>query len=158
MMASFGLLALALTAVPVQDSTDFERFQLFNDCEPVSLVVRLNITKGETDLNLTKERLQFAAESRLRGARLFKADTGLPFLHVGHDVVGQAFAVSVGYNKVLFDPASGSRGFAPAWRATMGGTYGQSAEVIFVSEHRKNVLAVPVASLPVADCTDKRWK
>ena len=74
MMGNFGLLALALTAVPVQESTDFERFQLFNNCEPMSLVVRLNITKGETGRNLTKERLQFAAESRLRGARLFKAD------------------------------------------------------------------------------------
>ena len=72
----------------------------------MGLLVVLN-TNGATELGLTKERLQFAAESRLRGARLFKADGGLPFLKVGVDVVGQAFDAGLGYNKALFDPVSG---------------------------------------------------
>ena len=62
----------------------------------MSLVVLFDITEGAGDLKLTKERLQFAAESRLRSARLFKADDGgLPFLTVSVEVVGGAFSTGL---------------------------------------------------------------
>ena len=133
MMGSFGLLALALAAVPVQESTDFERFKLFNNCEPMGLFVVFSIVEGATDLKLTEERVQFAVESRLRSARLFKAEAGLPILQVAVDVVGQAFVIDFGYNKELFDPASGSFGYAPVWSNSTGGTYGQNGADFIVS-------------------------
>ena len=41
-MTKLGLLALALTTAPVQDATDFERFELFNNCEPMYLLVEIH--------------------------------------------------------------------------------------------------------------------
>ena len=41
MMGNFGLLALALTITPVQETTDRNLFRLFNNCEPMSLVVEV---------------------------------------------------------------------------------------------------------------------
>ena len=42
MMGNFGLLALALTITPVQETTDRNLFQLFNNCEPMSLAVEVS--------------------------------------------------------------------------------------------------------------------
>lgn len=101
----------------------------------MSLVVLFDITEGAGDLKLTKERLQFAAESRLRSARLFKADDGgLPFLTVSVEVVGGAFSTGLGYNKRLFDPASGSGGIAATWSIRMSGTYGRTGAEFIVSK------------------------
>ena len=64
MMGNFGLLALALTITPVQETTDRDLFRLFNNCEPMSLVV--NVFGDDEDVKkvgLTKERVQFAVES-----------------------------------------------------------------------------------------------
>ena len=92
-----------------------------------------------TAIRLTKERLQFAAESRLRSARLFKADDGLPFLTVSVDVVGEAFSTGLGYNKRLFDPASGSGGIAATWSIRMSGTYGPDRRRV----HRFKAVGAP---------------
>ena len=96
MMGSFGLLALALTAVPVQDS--FERFQLFNNCEPMALMVSdFNDIEDAENIGLTKERVQFAVESRLRGARLFRSSQRAPLLLVSVDFAGEAFTTNISY-------------------------------------------------------------
>ena len=42
MMGNFGLLALALTITPVQETTDRDLFQLFNNCEPMSLLLEVS--------------------------------------------------------------------------------------------------------------------
>ena len=133
MMGSFGLLALALTIAPVQDVTDFDRFQLFNNCERMSLEVVLAPSESADAIKLTKERLQFATESRLRSAQLFKSDGGFPVLAVEVDVGDQAFLTSLGYNKTLFDPASGKGGFATVWRESMLGTHGQNGAEFILS-------------------------
>ena len=128
MLASFGLLALAAATATAQDVTDFDRFRLFNHCEPMHLVI-LGPYDDWADTGLTKERLQFAMESRLRSARLFKADTGTPFLQVGVDVFGRAFATNLAYNKTLFDSVSGAAGFAATWSIRQVGTHGGSTRV-----------------------------
>ena len=94
MMASFGLLAVAMATAPGQDVTDLDRFQLFNNCEAMRLVVE-NLPAGAADIGLTEKRLQFAAESRLRGARLYTSDDSQPYLHVNANVVGTAFHISL---------------------------------------------------------------
>ena len=134
MVASFGLLALALTAVPVQDSTDFERFQLFNDCEPMGLAVVVFDNDGEAEnIGLIKERVQFAVESRLRGARLFRSGYSLPSLDVTVGVVGSAFRITMGYSKMLFDLVSDRVGAATTWSDGTFGTHGSNADFIVSS-------------------------
>ena len=133
MMGSLGLLALALTAVPVQES--FGRFKLFNNCETMFLLVGVaDDNEHVKNVGLTKERVQFAVESRLRGARLFRSGFGSPVLEVNVDVVGSAFFIHIRYNKTLFDPVSDRTGFAPTWEISSFGTHGQTrAEFILSS-------------------------
>ena len=132
MMASFGLLALAVAAVPAQDDTGRDRFELFNNCEPMHLLV-LDLYDDAAEIVLTKERLRFTAESRLRGARLFKADLGTPFLQVRVSVTSRAHVVDLTYHKTLFDPVSGRNGFAATWNDGSFGTHGGEAEFILSS-------------------------
>ena len=72
MMATFGMLTLAMITPPAQDTTDYdyERFQLFSNCEPMHLLFLSSLDNEEDakKLGLTDERVQFAVESRLRGA------------------------------------------------------------------------------------------
>ena len=132
MMGSFGLLALALTAVPVQDS--FERFQLFNNCEPMDLMVSdFNDIEYAENIGLSKERVQFAVESRLRGARLFRSSPGVPLLLVSVNFAGEAFTTNISYYKSLLDPASGSRGVATTWEEGSVGTHGRTGADFILS-------------------------
>ena len=134
MMGSFGLLALALTAVPVQESTDFERFKLFNNCEPMYLLVLdFNNIENAENIGLTKERVQFAVESRLRGARLFRSGFGTPFLRVRVNFAGVAYTMSADYYKRLSDPVSGGSSFALTRETASVGTHGGRADFILSS-------------------------
>ena len=64
------LLGILLTALTVQAQTvsDWDRFELFNACRPMMLVVE-GLTPDAQATRLTKERIQLAAESRLRTVR-----------------------------------------------------------------------------------------
>ena len=114
--------------MPGQDITDYDRFELFNNCEPMHLLISLS--ENASDIGLTKERVQSAVESRLRGARLYKADPGAPFLHVGVSVTSHAFAINIAYNKALFDPLSARNGLAATWKDGKFGSHGQDANFI----------------------------
>ena len=49
-------------------SSNLERFQLFNFCLPMALIVE-ELSDGAAEIELTEERIQTMAESRLRAAR-----------------------------------------------------------------------------------------
>ena len=106
-MGRFGLLSLALTITPAQEITDSDLFKLFSNCVPMSLEVVLATSESAVAIRLTKERLQFAAESRFRSAQLFKSDVDFPVLGVEVDVGDQASLTSLDYHKRLIDPVSG---------------------------------------------------
>ena len=129
MMASFGLLALAMAATPAQEVTDIDRFQLFNNCDPMALVVE-SLHDDAADIGLTDERLQFAAESRLRGARLYTSDRSRAYLYVNVTVAGKAFSASLKYAKKMRDLATGNAGVASAWSRGITGTHGQEPDYI----------------------------
>ena len=132
MMASFGLLAVAMATAPVQDVTDFDRFRLFNNCESMFLLVE-SLGDDAADIGLTKERLQVAAESRLRGARLFTLDRNRPYLYVNVNVSSRAFSTSLVYTKNMRDLATGITGAASAWERGLTGTHGKDAEYVVSS-------------------------
>ena len=132
--ARLGLLVLIAVATASQvaaaqtEVTALERFQLFNNCEPMFLVVE-NLDSGELEIGLTEQRLQAAAESRLRGARLYTSTRG-PYLYVNINTFSVAFSVKLEYNKLLFDAASGSAYPATTWEVGSTGTHGRNAEYI----------------------------
>ena len=109
--------------------TAYDRFRLFNNCEPMFLVVE-NLDSGELEIGLTEQRLQAAAESRLRGARLYSSTRGTPYLYVNINTFSVAFNVILEYKKLLFDAASVSSYPATTWRVGSTGTHGRNAEYI----------------------------
>ena len=134
MMGNFGLLALALIITPVQETTDRDLFRLFNNCEPMSLDVEVNGDDEDVKkVGLTKERVQFAVESRLRGARWFRSYLLLPGLAVNVSVLDDAFTIYMSYTKILFDSVSGKNNFAPTWDRSILGTHGQRGTEYIVS-------------------------
>ncbi len=75
----FALLALlGVTATGQEDNTTgFQRFQLLNNCAPMRLTVE-TLNEDAEVIGLTTERLQFAAESRLRSARVLTTNRDAP--------------------------------------------------------------------------------
>ena len=89
------------------------------------------------NLGLTQERLQLAAESRLRAARLYKEEFASPFLYVRVSVVDRAFTVEVNFQKQVLDTETAEFGIATTWNVGTIGVHGQSAQYIVssLSEH-----------------------
>ena len=97
---------------PPTSLSDFDVFNLWNECAPMRLSVE-ELPDDAADIDLTEERIQTLAESRLRAARLYDA-AALPYLYVNVGVTvsenrrGGAFLVDVSFNKYLRDGAVGS--------------------------------------------------
>ncbi len=116
------------------------RFKLFNECKPMKLIVE-GLHDDASKIGLTEVQLQAAAESRLRSARLYDA-AETPYLYVQVNVVGPAYNISVEYNKVVFDLASGESSLAATWDRGSTGTHGREAGYILssVSQHMDQFL------------------
>ena len=120
---------LLLLAASQQVSEGLARFQLFNECRPVPLLVEY-LPSDAAAVGLTRERVRTLAESRLRAARLFSDEALGPYLYVNVNVSGRAFSVSVAFKKPLFDQVSGEGGAAETWNAGFVGTHGGYGGVI----------------------------
>ena len=130
MTAKLGLLALvAVTATGQDFETSFNRFRLFNNCEPMRLAVE-ELPDAAADIKLTKERLVLAAESRLRGARVYTEDLDQPFLYLNVNVVGEAFNTSLEYRKRVLDLVTSEVFWTTTWDAGATGQHAGDAEYI----------------------------
>ena len=133
--ARLGLLVLIAVATASQvaaaqtEVTAHERFQLFNNCGPMYLIVE-GLRGGELEIGLTEQRLQAAVESRLRGARLYSSTARTPYLYVNVNLFSVAFSLRVEYKKLLLDGASGTSYVATTWEAAGTGTHGRNPEFI----------------------------
>ena len=130
-MNRVGIVIAAVIAsgapLQAQDAQERERFELFTECRPVSLVVVLGDDNGE-DLpepltELTEERVRTLAESRLRAARLFSSEPVFPLLAISVEVVGQMSVrkvISPSWYTTLSaaKPTSLLRGTFPSWGRT----------------------------------------
>ncbi len=83
----------------VSRSTVDDCFRLWNACRPLDLVVE-GLTEDAEEIGLTRERIQTAAESRLRAARLYDAEAADHYLYVNVNVVRRAFSIGVGYRQM----------------------------------------------------------
>ena len=112
------LLGILLTASTVQAQavSDADRFELFNACRPMMLVVEVVPSDAQT-FELT-ERVQLAVESRLRAARLYTESwekANFVHLSIGINVLGPTYSIDVKYWKWVTDPVNNSNGRATTW-------------------------------------------
>ncbi|MDE0098798.1 MAG: hypothetical protein OXM87_04160 [Truepera sp.] len=115
---------LTLAATGEAQST-VERFQLFNDCQPIDIVVeRLPREAGE--IGLRGEAIQATVESRLRSAHLYDPEA-VPFLYINVNVGPRAFHISLEFHKEVRDLASGLSSTAPTWLTGVTGTHGRDS-------------------------------
>lgn len=147
-MTRFALpLALLLTtpALAADEPTDLDRFQLWNHCRPVFLLVEGLHQEAEA-IGLTKERIETTVRSRLRAARLYTEeviaeDDNWPevnaVLYININAGGLSFLISVEFWKWLDDPATGQSGRTTTWDSGGAGTHGQDSGFIIsdLAEH-----------------------
>ena len=116
--ATFAVCSLT-TFNPTASERDFAdryaRFQLFNDCRPMNVVVNGPFPLTEIALTLTVESLKATVESHLRGARLFCSGAN-SYLHVSVDLWDRAWSIRLSFNKVVLDEATLESFPVPTWR------------------------------------------
>ena len=98
-------------------------FELFNECRPVDLIVRvqdlMNMLNPAPEIGRIEERISTMAESRLRAARIYaESQAGSGILIVGVAQATGRYLVTVGLYRSVFEPVSGKWSFAPTWQAT----------------------------------------
>ena len=91
-MARIALLTLALMAVSPASgqATDYDKFQLWNDCLPIRLIIE-TLPNDATEIELTEERIAIVVRSRLRAARLYDQEE-IAILYVVLNVYRGAFS------------------------------------------------------------------
>ena len=133
--------ALFLTAASASagEVTDYDRFKLWNECRPLSLVVQ-KLPDVAAAIGLTEEAIEVAVRSRLRAARLYSEDypeTAWSYLYVNVNVVDSAFGISVEYMKNVKDLATMLESTAPTWIIGSTGTHGRDPGYILSSVTRR---------------------
>ena len=145
-MTWFVLLAILATLQAdralAQEVSLLDRFQLFNECRPMDLLVE-GVSSDADEIDLAKASILAAVESRLRSARLYDSETPLsPYLYVNVNVSGLAFHASLEYNKLFHDPVSDVTTMATTWDISSTGTHGGSSSYILssISQHMDHFL------------------
>ena len=111
------------------------RFELWNDCRPIDLVVE-SATGGKAGIGPTERAIATAVRGKLGASGIYDAE-GLAYLDVHASVVGPAFHVGIEFRKWLKDPASGTEGSATTWVAGSTGTHGGNPDYVLaaIAEH-----------------------
>ena len=126
--------ALLLAAAPASaaEVSDYDRFQLWNDCKSTRLIVE-DMSDDATSIGLTSDAIEVAVRSRLRAARIYSEDyveTEFTYLYANVNVVGRAFSTSIKYQKFVFDQASMLEYTAPTWYLDATGTHSRDSNYI----------------------------
>ena len=131
--AVLSLIAVMAESAENGDRERFDRFQLWNECRPMRLIVWPTGQKA-TAMGLTVHSLEVAVRSRLRGARVYTEDSSEALwtrlsiiVNVNADVPG--FSTSVEYQKFVRD-FHDQTGYAIVWVRGKFGTHGENASFI----------------------------
>ena len=133
----FGVFLLISMGETVLHAQPQGRFELFTGCETMGLVVE-GLPEDARSISLSVERITNSVESRLRSAKLFSSSKNQrQYLYVNINVIANAYDISVGFNKRVFDPRSGLSSMAITWYRGSTGTHDQDASFIIsnLSEH-----------------------
>ena len=131
-----AVVSLAGSPAAGQEITNTDLFQLWNDCEPIDLVIDLS---GDAKKNgLTKQRIQTMAESRLRSARIYSHTLGAHlYVNVNYadfNTEAGAFEASVSFNPIVNRDWSvdhpAKKNFATTWDNTYLGVSGGNSGFI----------------------------
>ncbi len=92
-------LLLLFPSVVIGEVSWIDRFALYTGCQPVGLIIE-ELPDDAANIGLTKQRMQTAVESRLRGAKIYeeKEESVNPdwaYLYVRVGVARQVFIHSV---------------------------------------------------------------
>ena len=87
----------------------------------MNLVVE-DLDNDAAEIRLTSERIRTIAESRLRAARLYDANSSV-YLYVRISLLNPAFVTEVAFNKMLLDAYSKSVQRATTWQDGRIGRY-----------------------------------
>ena len=132
------IMALFLAPVPfvqAQEVSDRDKFQLWNNCAEIRLVVE-GLQAEAAEFNLRKEDIETAVRSRLRGARIYTENllddngSAVPYLYINVNTVGFALNINAELEKMVLDLASGQFGSAATWSTGVTGTHGDDASYI----------------------------
>ena len=138
-IAAAGLF-LAASSTTAEEVSSYDRFQLWNDCRPMDLVVE-EMTDDAADIGLTENAITVAVRSRLRAGRLYSDDydeSAWSYLLVSVTVISNAFGIDVRYHKIVTDAATEFIYSSPTWEGGGVGTHGQSPDYI-VSSVSQNI-------------------
>ena len=138
-LAAACLLVAATTSASAGGVSDTDRFELWNECRPVSLVVE-GLPDDATAIGLTENAIEVAVRSRLRSARLYSEDrveAAWSYLYVNVNVVSVAFGTTVKYKKYVWDIATNIEHAATTWESGSTGTHGNDSTYIVsgVAQH-----------------------
>ena len=138
--------SLAPSVLAQGQPSQYERFQLFNDCRPTTVAVGI-ISINTLAFGVTEERLRADAESRLRDARLHDAYATSSELSIDVDVVGASFYTNVQFHKRLYDVWTERASLVATWQKLIIGTHPENSETIvfavataideFIREYRR---------------------
>ena len=124
-------LVLAAPSGAAEKVTKLDRFQLWNGCRPVDLVVE-GLPDDAGKIGLRKEDIETAVRARLRGARIYE-ENARSYLYVNINVLSPAFGVLVEFKRHVevllpfwvkpegMDPLTG---YATGWNLGSIGVHG----------------------------------
>ena len=108
--------------------TPRNRFELFNECAPIDLIVEA-LSEEAVNMGLTEDRIQRVVEGRLKARRLF--DKQAPsYLYVRIGIGATAFNIGVFFNKKLSDSITNLSGTAITWDTGRYGTHGKDSAFV----------------------------
>ena len=108
---------------------DMDRFALWNECEPMNLVVE-HLDEDAEEINLTIGAIETLVRSRLRAARIFEDGFMPQYLYVNVNVGDGFFGIEVNFKKTVLDLRSDVSSFATTWSTGGAGTHGRDANFI----------------------------
>lgn len=141
-LATLSLLAVVAPAQsPTVDLSEksLDPLRLYDECRPMALLISAPVRASEPEI--TESRLQAAAESRLRAARLYggRAEARLePTLHLSVQVSGLAFVVEMRYLKPVTDQYGFSQ-LATTWHSGNFGSHGRSGSAYIMATVYQNL-------------------
>ena len=138
-LAAASLAVAVAVSVSAEEVSELDRFQLWNECRPMRLVVE-GLPDGATAIDLTKDAIKIAVRSRLRAARIYSEDYGeaaWAYLYINVNVVGHAFDIMTDYGKFVRDNATNLEFSASTWSTGTTGTHGGDSNYILsnVAQH-----------------------
>ena len=135
---SIIILCLAAVSASAGEVSDYDRFELWNECKPMTLIVE-DVYEDATSIGLTKESIEAGVLSRLRAARLYNSEEEWSHLTVFVNVVDRAFSIRLLYIKRMQDVATGMEGLSVSWFMTSTGMFGDGGVAFILSSVTQHI-------------------